>query len=372
MARINGEGSWGKKNIKGNEYIRYRVSIDGKQKDFYGKTKTEAMQKYKEFRKQHVPGIEKTTLTLCDVARKAVEAKKPELKATTYDFYLYAIKSLDQSGIGALQIHSVKQADVQNYLNEMVDKNSFSMIKRQKILLSVTFGYAEDNDLVKKNFMSKVKLPNKVNLTKQEKEHIILTTEERKVLEEEAKRLNDSKVHNGKIGDPLYGVPAKAIIFILHTGLRMGELIGLWWEDVDMKEKSIHIKRNAPTMKREVTTPKRKSSIRTVPLDETALGIIKELSEDKCGDFVFHTKTGMMLNRGDVDRALKQMVRRSGLEKKPTLHDLRHTYASELIRNGVDMKTVSVILGHADISTTMNIYVHKSDADLDVVRSILD
>jgi site-specific recombinase XerD len=78
-----------------------------------------------------------------------------------------------------------------------------------------------------------------------------------------------------------------------------------------------------------------------------------------------------MLGRNDVDKTLRQMVKRAGLNRKPTLHDLRHTYASELIRNGVDMKTVSVVLGHADISTTMNIYVHKSDDDLEKLKNIL-
>ena len=372
MARVNGEGSWGKKTVKGHEYVRYRESIDGKQRDFYGKTKTEALQKCKEYKQQHSTKKRKTPDTVSMVARRAVEAKKGQLKATTYDFYQNAILSLEKSKIGNHQIYSLTASDVQNYLDELAEECSYSTIKRQKILLSVTYGYAEGNGIVKENFMSRVKLPNKANIVKQEREHVFLTTEERKILEEEANRLNDSKVHNGKIGEPLYGVTAKAIILILHTGLRMGELIGLWWEDVDLEGKTIHIKRNAPTTKREITTPKRKASIRTVPLDDTAYGIIKELSENKCGEFVFHSKKGTMISRNDTDRTLKQMVKRSGLEKKPTLHDLRHTYASELIRNGVDMKTVSVVLGHADISTTMNIYVHKSDEDLDILRSILE
>jgi site-specific recombinase XerD len=138
-----------------------------------------------------------------------------------------------------------------------------------------------------------------------------------------------------------------------------------------MSRRFININKNAPTSGYKITTPKRKSSFRNVPLDDVAFQIIKELSEDKVGKFVFHTKDGNMLNRNSVHATLRKMIKHSGIEQNPTLHDLRHTYASELIRNGVDMKTVSVVLGHSDITTTMNIYVHKSDDDLEVLKSIL-
>jgi integrase len=240
------------------------------------------------------------------------------------------------------------------------------------VILTVAFSYAEDNGLIEKNFMNKVKLPNEANITKDTKEPVFLTTDERKMLEAEADRKNTNKIHRGKIGTPFYGITAKVVVFLLHTGLRMGELIGLLWEDVDMERGFLHIKHNVPTTKKEVTTPKRKASIRNIPLDKVASGIIEDLSSDKKGKHVFHTKSGGMINRKDADRTLKTMLKRAGIEKNPTLHDLRHTYASELIRNGVDMKTVSVVLGHSDISTTMNIYVHKSDDDLEGLKSILE
>ena len=262
--------------------------------------------------------------------------------------------------------------DVQEYINSLAEDKALSTIKRQRVILTMTFAYAEDHGWIEKNFMSKIKLPNEANIVKEAKEHVFLTTDERKALEKEADRKNTNKLHRGTIGKPFYGVTAKAVVFLLHTGLRMGELIGLLWEDVDMERRFIHIRHNVPTSTGVLTTPKRKSSIRTVPLDDVAFGIIKDLSASKNGKHVFHTKSGGMLNRNDTDRTLKTMLDRAGIEQTPTLHDLRHTYASELIRNGVDMKTVSVVLGHKDIATTMNIYVHKSDDDLECLKSALE
>lgn len=372
MARVNGEGSFRQTTINGKKYIQYRIVVDGKQKSFYGKTKTEALKKYRTFIEGHTPDeFKKTTLSVVDVAKMAVENRKGQVKQTTYEFYQQAIKRLEKHKIGAFQIHSVSFLEVQDYINSMINTDSLSTIKRQKICLSVTFSFAEDNGYIEKNFMNKIKLPNEANVAKEKREIIFLSTEERKILEEEAKRKNTAKVHNGRIGESLYGINAKVIIFLLHTGLRMGEVIALFWEDVDIEHEFIHIRRNAPTTTRQITTPKRKASIRDIPLDDVALGIIKDLSQKKCGKLVFHTKDGNMLGRNEIDRTLRNMIKRSGIEKKPTLHDLRHTYASELIRCGVDMKTVQVILGHSDISVTMNTYVHKSTDDLEVVKSVL-
>ena len=373
MAGVYGSGSWDMVDRSGYKYHRLRVRVNGKTKIFYGKTKSEAQRKYKEFLTNYTPDeFKKTALTVCDVAKRAVESRRGQIKQTTYNFYGYAIKRLEKSKIGALQIHSVTMPEIQEYINSLATDCSLSTIKSQRVILTVTFSFAEDNGLVEKNFMSKIKLPNEANIIKEAKDHVFLTTDERKALEKEAERKNTAKVHNGRIGKPLYGVTAKAVVFLLHTGLRMGELIGLLWEDVDMERRFIHIRHNVPTSTGILTTPKRKSSIRSVPLDDVAFGIIEELSAKKNGKHVFHTKSGGMISRNDTDRTLKSMLKRAGIEQTPTLHDLRHTYASELIRNGVDMKTVSVVLGHKDIATTMNIYVHKSDDDLECLKSALE
>lgn len=379
MGRAKGEGTWDTFERGGNSYHRFRIAINGSRKAFYGKTKAEAIKKYKSYLEDFSDAPVKSTRTVYEIAQLAVEARKEQVKTTTYNFYLYGVKRLSKDRIGNFQIQSTTQDDLQKYINGLKDTDSMSTIKRQRIVLGITFSYAEDHALIHNNPMKKVKLPNEANVVKEERQPVFLTTEERHQIEKEACRLNTKKLFRGKIGTSYYGINAQAITFILHTGLRIGELCALQWENVDMKLKTVAIKQNATLVSdpisgktsSEITTPKRKSSFRKIPLDDYAFNIIKQLSDDVNGDFVFHTSSGGMLTRNNVLKTLKRMIERCEIDKDPTVHDLRHTYASELIRNGVDIKTVSEILGHKDIATTMNIYVHKNDDDLSVVRGAL-
>ena len=138
------------------------------------------------------------------------------------------------------------------------------------------------------------------------------------------------------------------IRFLLNTGLRWGELRSLEWNDIDWNERIIHIRI------KENWSPK--GGERKVPINDTVISIIKSLPKRE--DFVFTTKTGSQVRQQGTWTAFKLACRRAGIENA-TLHSLRHTFASHLVMAGVDLATVSKLLGHRDISTTM-IYSHLS------------
>jgi site-specific recombinase XerD len=139
-----------------------------------------------------------------------------------------------------------------------------------------------------------------------------------------------------------------------------------------VKNHSDHEKKKYST---KVTTPKRESSVRKVPLDNTAVETLDYLhrkNKHEKDNLVFPNRNGNMLSRRNVAHTLERMLTRVSFSKRPSLHDLRHTYASELIRNGINVKKVSQILGHSDVSTTLNIYVHVGEDEYDDVRDALD
>ena len=159
----------------------------------------------------------------------------------------------------------------------------------------------------------------------------------------------------------------------LFSGLRRGELLGLWWDDVDFNKLVIRIKRNieyVPGIGVYEDTPKTESSARTVRLPSLAFEYLKEYrrwqSEQmfyasdlwKESNIIFTNEYGGYLFPDTITNRFSDFIRRSDLPHI-TIHSLRHTYANILIYTGTELKTVSSRLGHANSTTTQNIYSHS-------------
>lgn len=171
----------------------------------------------------------------------------------------------------------------------------------------------------------------------------------------------------------------------LVTGLRLGEIVALRWEDIDFDNKTISINKSAAIVSKKeqkndgvihseviIQTPKTKKSVRKLYIEEPIISLLKQeklLQKERkllCGDaynlsgFVFTNENGGMLHPRSVQDHFKRTIKNVGL---PNLHfhSLRHTAASIMLYNGVDIKTVQEILGHEDIQTTLDIYTHVID-----------
>lgn len=163
------------------------------------------------------------------------------------------------------------------------------------------------------------------------------------------------------------------ITFDLLSGLRRGEILGLRWDDVDMDAQTIVISQTSnyiPTKGVYTDTPKTATSNRPLKLSRSAFLLLLEYKRwqdaqrEKLGDAwedqdgrVFTTDTGRPMFPDSVSQWFTKFVHRTGLPKV-TVHSLRHTYASLMIANGTPLVVVSHKLGHAQTSTTANIYAH--------------
>ncbi len=154
----------------------------------------------------------------------------------------------------------------------------------------------------------------------------------------------------------------KALIYtFLLTGARRGEVLALHWEDIDFSNEVIHIRKNLmcdSTNGIYLTTPKNESSVRDIPLCAELTAVLQELKESTPSrGFVFTTKNDKPLNPSGISHFMHDFGERYNL---PPInpHAFRHTFASLLITEGVDITTVSKLLGHAQISTTQNVYAH--------------
>ena len=196
-----------------------------------------------------------------------------------------------------------------------------------------------------------------------------------KKLYEESKRINvPGENYGGKLGEPAYGNNAKLLMFIMFTGLRIDEAIDLKWKDLDLKQNtprvnvtstSIIVKdRDNISVKSIFPFPHQQNFGTNVPLNTQALEIItyeKKLNPAHSDtDYVFITKNGGKIqSRQNVNRTLKKMMSRANCSiPYCTPHELRHSLRSALLRNGVNIKVVSIFLEHKDITVTYNIHIH--------------
>ncbi len=157
-------------------------------------------------------------------------------------------------------------------------------------------------------------------------------------------------------------------LLALRTGMRQGELFGLQWGDLDFVKRKIHIKR--AMRKRVVHTPKN-NRFRMVPMTDQVHDTLKGHRHLKSRDWVFTRDDGRPLTRNAIKWAFWRMTRAAGLPEI-RFHDLRHSFASQLVMAGVPLAGVKELLGHADIKMTMR-YSHLSSAEVDrYVRALED
>jgi len=159
------------------------------------------------------------------------------------------------------------------------------------------------------------------------------------------------------------------IYICLSTGMRIGEVCALKWSDIDLGTETIHVNRtieriyiiegNERHTELVIGTPKTKNSIREIPISKELMKLIRPLKKLMNDDYFVITNEAKPTEPRTYRNYYKQLLKQLGI---PSLkfHGLRHSFATRCIESQCDYKTVSVILGHANISTTLNLYVHPN------------
>ncbi|WGX76514.1 site-specific integrase [Paraclostridium bifermentans] len=371
--RANGEGSINKYIVNGiNKGWRASISSgrdeNGKliRKQFYGKTQKEVKEKLEEYKKQlslgSLPSDDKLTLEqwyytwLFDYRIKDLKPKSFEKYEGIYRNYI------KDTQLGRLKLKDLRATHLQKYYNDLMDNNKkpTSTIKSLNTRLKPCLAEAEKQGYIQKNYCKLVTLP-KDNTTREIK---VLTPEQQK------------NFISALVGHEL----EMLFLTALSTGLRLGEILGLKWSDIDFNigtltvnrtlQRVTEIDRNGNRESKVIEQlPKTKNSIRTIPIPKNILVKLKnhkiQQSKNKLqigelysnNDYVFCDKLGYPLDDKRPNRNLKSILTKLGIEPLK-FHGLRHTYATRLFEANVPPKTVQVLMGHYDISITMDIYTH--------------
>ena len=307
------------------------------------------------------------------------EIKENTVKANTISVYMEIYKIHVAPSLGKLQVSSINKLMIQRLLNNM-SKNGLSpntLAKTKAILYSI-FKEAMENRMISYNPCENI------TIRRDKTERRVLSYSEQQIFLE-------------AIRGSRYEV---LCILGLSTGLRIGELSGLRWSDIDFGEKTLTVERTYiylhdvknHQMKDEFHSPKTQNSCRTIRLLDSTLQLLKKhrdtQKKEKASagdawcpveggeDLVFTTRTGGPVRGLNVAETLNNYVKKINkkeelLAKKErrepvvferiTPHTLRHTFATRAFESGIPPKVVQQILGHSSLEMTMDLYTHVTE-----------
>lgn len=380
-ARVVLKTGEGQRN-NGTYYYRWQ-DRNGKRHYIYARTLPELRIREKEVAKDKCDGIkaEARYTTVNDLYELWKQIKRG-LKNTTYENYTYMYEMFAWNDIGKMKVSKIKKSDVKRFYNKLADDRGLkaSTIDSVHTVLHQVFEMAVDDDYIRSNPTN--------NVLRELKQSRCFETEKRRGLTMPEQELFLNFLQESRTYSHWY--PLFAVM--IGTGLRVGELTGLRWCDIDLEEGIIDVNHNLVYYSHRneayktgcyfnINTPKTKASTRKVPMldfvkeaflmekrNQELSGIMCNVTIDGYTDFAFVNRFGEVHHQSTLNKALRRIIRDCNdaqFEKSESpevllpnfsCHSLRHTFTTRMVEAGVNVKVIQDALGHQDISTTMNIY----------------
>ena len=271
---------------------------------------------------------------------------KHTIKIRTYNRYksiceLHLIKDL-----GEYELEELKPNVLQDFLLKKIDGNySTNTIKGIVSVLKQALRLAITLEFVDKEYCSDLKMS-----SSEEKEISVFTKKEQQVIESFC--LNHKK--RNYIG----------IVICLYTGIRLGELLALTWNDIDFNSNLLTINKTSYSAKVDgktqiiVDKPKTKKSNRVIPIPNQLVKLLRVIKKESNSKYVITTRNSGMVGNRSYQRTFKFILKKVNVPYR-NFHSLRHTFATNAIELGMDVKTLAEILGHTNAMITLNRYSHS-------------
>ena len=323
-------------------------------------------EKEKEIQKDLDDGIDTLgkKMTVCQLYAKQIR-HRANVRHGTKQGRKQLMRILEEDSLGACSIESVKLSDAKEWALRMKDKGySFKTINNHKRSLKAAFYTAIQDDCIRKNpFDFQL---NTVLEDNTEPKVPLSPTQEASFL---------SFVQSDKVYQKYYD----EIIILLGTGLRISELCGLTESDIDFEHKLINVDHQLLKVSGvgyHVETPKTKSGIRQIPMSTKVYEAFKRVLNDRVrtnsfivggyGKFLFLNRNGQPKVAANYETMFRGLVKKynknheEALPKVTTPHTLRHTFCTNLANAGMNPKALQYIMGHSNITMTLNYYAHAT------------
>lgn len=357
--RGNGEGSISRRKA-GGWMAQYAVyTVEGrKRRTIYGRTRAEVAASLSKALADREGGIVFDAGALAVggyLDRWLADSVKDTVRQRTYERYEQLVRVHIKPTLGSVKLKSLTPAHVRSLYRAKLDSGSSPRtVQYIHVTLQKALSQAVADGLIPRNAASPVKAPRPAK-----KEVTPLSPGQARALLDEARQTGDRL-------EALY-------VVALHCGLRQGELLGLRWEDLDLGDgRTLQVRRTLSETRagRRFESPKSGKG-RRVRLTRKATEALKRHRKHQVAerlrlaglwqenDLVFPNQIGQPMNASNlVGRGFKPLLKRAGLPKTTRFHDLRHTCATTLLKMGQHPKYVQELLGHANISITLDTYSH--------------
>ncbi|MFQ7521995.1 MAG: tyrosine-type recombinase/integrase [Terrisporobacter sp.] len=287
-------------------------------------------------------------MILQDFLLDFLEKYKMNLSITTYNCYMRICKKYIIPLLGDIKLCDIKPIHIQNYVDDLLDLLTPQTIKVHLNILNLALKRAYRLKLIKENVVQFVEVPK----NKKYKNEIYNAEDMKKLLE--------------KSRETSLELP---IILASGLGLRISEILGLTWNNIDFNDFTITIDKITVRDKGQVILkePKTESSIRTISAPKEIILILKQLKKDRLAaklrgekshrELIFYDKNLNPIAQDVLSKKFRYFLQENNL-KHIRFHDLRHSHVTMLIDAKVSIKVISERVGHSNVNTTLNIYSH--------------
>lgn len=327
--------------------------------------------------------VDKNNLTVNDMYNSWIQLKRG-LKENTFSNYKYMYKMFVEPDFGKNRITDLKRSDVRGFYNFLAEEKHIQINTIDSIhtVLHQVLEIAVEDDYLRYNPSD--------NALKELKKAVNFEVEKRRALTVSEQEIFEAFLR--KKGQYHRWYPVFTVM--LWTGMRVGEITGLRWCDIDLEEGSINVnhtlvyfdKRAEERCTFAINTTKTKAGERSIPMlpkvkeaflmekeYQRECGVKSESVVDGYRDFIFVNRFGNVQHQGTLNKALRRIIRDCNFEildknkqndviilPKFSNHSLRHTFTTRMCEAGVNIKAMQEILGHADAETTMDIYAEAT------------
>lgn len=324
-------------------------------KTFTGRTEEEAlnkMYKYKfETKKlENASKLTKMENTIVNIAQEIEDYKYKigKTKANSYITNIATLERIKKYEFANISIDKVTRKQIEDFFQQERIKSN-ATIKKEYRMLKHVYEYAKYKQYILNNFFEGINSIERPRSLKEDKDVVALTITEQNKLE------NYLQTHSSKFKN--------IILLCLYTGMRIGEVLALNYEDdIDLENKMIKVTKTLTKDRNKKTVigpTKTKNGKRNIEINELTDDIIKDSINNKIENqnkILYCKANGQLYVINTINSAFKRICKNAKITKPVNTHMLRHTFATRCIEAGVDLPVIQKIMGHSNIETTINIY----------------